>query len=72
MEKTEVKATDGDPVRQSPAAEVKTALAGFVSEFKEFQNDIFLKVKQQEERLTMLDRKSFSNNRPALSVAAET
>ncbi len=73
MEKTEVKTAAGsDPVRLSPAAEVKTALAGFVGEFKEFQNDIQSKFQQQEERLNMLDRKTTTHARPALSVAAET
>ncbi len=52
--------------------EVKTALAGFVGEFKEFQDDIQSKFQQQEERLTMLDRKTTTHARPALSVAAET
>lgn len=73
MEKTELKTAAGsDPVRLSPAAEVKTALAGFVGEFKEFQNDIQSKFQQQEERLNMLDRKTTTHARPALSVAAET
>ena len=52
--------------------EVKTALAGFVGEFKEFQDDIQSKFQQQEERLTMLDRKTTTHARPALSVVAET
>ncbi|WP_424942901.1 phage major capsid protein [Aliiroseovarius crassostreae] len=55
----------------APVTEVKTALAGFVSDIKEFQSEISTKLQQQEERLTMLDRKSQLNAaRPHL--AAET
>lgn len=46
------------------AAEVKNALARLVS-------DITQKLQAQEERLTMLDRKSMLTRRPALSSAAE-
>jgi HK97 family phage major capsid protein len=72
MEKTEVKSGAGSgPDQLSPAAEVKTALAGFVSDFKDFRDDINSKIQQQKERLNMLDRKSTSHARPALSAAAE-
>ena len=47
------------------ASEVKTQLAGFMS-------DIITKLEKQEERLTMLDRKSNTLRRPALAAAAET
>lgn len=57
---------------QTPADEVKTALADFVSDIKDFQDDISTKLQQQEERLTMLDRKSLNPAaRPALSAAAD-
>ncbi len=57
----------------SPVAEVKTALAGFISDFKSFHDDITQRVQQQEERLTMLDRKSQMRlaARPALETRAE-
>ena len=73
MSKTEVKAEAGTAVSgsQSPAAEVKTALAGFVNDIRDFQSDISAKLQQQEERLTMLDRKTMTHARPALSAAAE-
>ena len=68
-----------DPVPQAlgPAApceaadhEVKSALTGFVQEFDAFQAEILSRFQKQEERLTMLDRKSaFSPNRPVLSQA---
>jgi HK97 family phage major capsid protein len=55
--------------------EVKTALAGFMSDLNDFQADIKSKLQKQEERLTMLDRKShtYAGNltRPALSAAQE-
>lgn len=55
----------------TPAAEVKTALAGFMSDINAFHDDITTKLQQQEERLTMLDRKSFTAGRPALSTAVD-
>lgn len=57
---------------RAPMAEVKQALSGFLSDFREFQGDIQTRLQQQEERLTMLDRKSLiTAGRPALSNAAE-
>ncbi|UWQ02714.1 phage major capsid protein [Aliiroseovarius crassostreae] len=77
MSEKEIKAQDrtgapsGPGQAHAPVAEVKTALAGFVSDIKEFQSEISTKLQQQEERLTMLDRKSQLNAaRPHL--AAET
>ncbi|WP_321363079.1 phage major capsid protein [uncultured Celeribacter sp.] len=58
--------------RQSgPAHEVKTALAGFMSDLNDFQTEIKSKLQKQEERLTMLDRKSHTYGRPALSATQE-
>lgn len=73
MSKTETKARAGTgaPDGQSPAAEVKTALAGFVSDLGAFQAEMKTKFQQQEERLMMLDRKSLTRARPALAAAAE-
>ena len=56
----------------SPVAEVKSAVSGFMREFKDFQDDIRDRLQQQESRLTMLDRKSLTAARPRLSAAAET
>lgn len=61
----------GAPGGLAPAAEVKTALAGFLGEFKLFQEEMKATLQQQEERLTMLDRKTMTAGRPALSMAAE-
>ncbi|MGL4312251.1 MAG: phage major capsid protein [Paracoccaceae bacterium] len=73
MTKTETKAraVTGLPGDLPGTSEVKHALAGFLTEFKGFQDDLKLTLKQQDERLTMLDRKTFHAARPALSTAAE-
>jgi len=73
MSKTETKALAGTgvPDGQSPAAEVKTALAGFVQDLGQFQTEMKTKFQQQEERLMMLDRKSLNRARPALATAVE-
>ena len=69
MTTPETKARAGE--RLSPADEMKTALAGFVSDFKDFSDDIHAKLQKQEERLTMLDRKTMTAARPVLSAAQE-
>lgn len=52
-----------------PGAEAaKAALAGFLSDFKGFQADLKARLQLQEERLTMLDRKTISSARPQLSA----
>lgn len=71
MENTETESRAADAVRQTPVAEVKTALAGFVSEVKTLQDEMRLKLKQQEERLTMLNVKSHAG-RPVLSAAIDS
>jgi len=65
MSDTESKSRAGRdvPCSESPASEVKTALAGFISDINE-------RLEKQEERLTMLDRKSQVSRRPALSASA--
>lgn len=69
MSKTETGSRAGDVL--TPAEEVKQAVAGFMSEFKGFQDDIQRKLKQTEERLTMMDRKSHITARPPLSGGVE-
>lgn len=51
------------------ALEVKTAMTGFFDDFKAFQGRIERKLKVQDDRIAMLDRKSVA--RPALAQAAE-
>lgn len=62
------RADDGD---MSAAADVKSAMQDFVKNIKSFQTDITTRLTQQEERLTMLDRKSRGAPRPALATSAE-
>ncbi|PZX57163.1 HK97 family phage major capsid protein [Cereibacter changlensis] len=57
---------------RTPVAEVQTAVTGFLKEIKGFRDEVKLVLQQQEERLTMLDRRTMSYGRPALSAAAET
>ena len=54
-----------------PAAEMTAAMAGFLSELKGFQGEVKTALQQQEERLTMLDRKTMTYGRPALAAAAD-
>jgi len=67
MKRTETKSG----AAEAPAAQVKSALTGFLGDFRTFQDDIKAKLQQQEERLTMLDRKSHFTGRPALATAAD-
>jgi HK97 family phage major capsid protein len=69
MGKTETKARAGEGV--SPVAEVKSAVTGFMSDFKTFKDDIHARLQQQEEQLTMLDRKSQTYSRPVLAAEAD-
>lgn len=66
MSKTETKARSeaGLPLAANPADEVKTALAGFMTEITD-------RITKQDERLTMLDRKATHLRRPALAQSAE-
>lgn len=66
MSKTDVPALAGKAVPL--VQEVKAAMTGFVSEFKDFQGEIQTKLQQTEERLTMLDRKTNIAARPHLAA----
>ena len=70
---TETKARAGEVLPQAlhPGADVKAAMAGFLNAFRGFQDDVKNSFQQQEERLTMLDRKTMTYARPALSASAE-
>ncbi|WP_456388453.1 phage major capsid protein [Profundibacter sp.] len=73
MSKTDRKVRDVGhaPTDLSPAAEVKTAMAGFVNDLNAFQDNLNSKLNQQEERLNMHERKTMTHSRPALSMAAD-
>jgi HK97 family phage major capsid protein len=77
-EMTETKARAGEGLspaptltNQTPAAEAKAAMTGFLTEFNRFQDEVKSTLKHQEERLTMLNAKTMSYGRPALSARAE-
>ncbi len=72
MSKSLIKATGHPPIAgTNPAMEVKTALAGFLSDFNTFQVDIKSRIQKQEDRLSMIDRKTMAHShRPALSREA--
>lgn len=53
------------------AAEVKAAMDSFMSDLRTFRSDVQTRIKQQEERVTMLDRKTaLIGARPALATEA--
>ncbi|MFN6952890.1 MAG: phage major capsid protein [Albidovulum sp.] len=71
MTETKARAGEGLSPAQTPAAEAKAAMTGFLNEFKRFQDEVKSTLKHQEERLTMLNAKTMSYGRPALSARAE-
>ncbi|QBX99840.1 phage major capsid protein [Rhodophyticola sp. CCM32] len=73
MTETETKSGAGGGVSasQGPAADVKMALDGFLSEFSQFQDDMTAKFHKQEERISMLNSKTMTHSRPALSAAVD-
>jgi HK97 family phage major capsid protein len=71
---TERKARGGTGMSESllqPGAETTAAMTGFLTEFDGFAAEIKTALKQQEERMTMLDRKTMTYGRPALSASAD-
>ena len=71
MTETRVRAGGACPADGENAAGADAAVARFLNEFKGFQSEIKTRMQQQEERVTMLDRKTTGFARPALSAAAE-
>ena len=69
MSKTDNPALSGDHV--SGVRDMKQAMSSFVSELKSFRDDIQSKLKQTEERLTMLDRKTTFAGRPHLAASPD-
>ena len=62
MSKTESRSRAGEDL--SPVAEVKTAVAGFMT-------DIQQRLKQQDEKMTMIERKTTGLMRPHLAASAQ-
>ncbi|HLS59227.1 MAG TPA: phage major capsid protein, partial [Paracoccaceae bacterium] len=56
---------------ESPALEVKNAIAGFLGEFKAFQTEIKTKLKETESQIAILDRKTIAATRPPLAGAVD-
>jgi HK97 family phage major capsid protein len=71
MTETKARADEGLPLAHHPGAEVKSAMAGFLNAFNSFQDEVKQTLQQQEERLTMLDRKTMTYARAPLSAHAE-
>ncbi|MFE3835578.1 phage major capsid protein [Pseudogemmobacter sonorensis] len=74
MTERKARAGEGSPLAQTedPAAEVKAAMSVFLKEFNTFQGEVKQALQHQEERLTMLQHKTISYGRPALSAMVET
>ena len=69
---TETKSRAGEALpRAQPGADVTAAMAGFLKEFNTFQAQVKTALQQQEERMTMLNAKTMTYGRPALSAQAE-
>ena len=64
---TEVKATE----QAAMPADLNEAVHGFVSELKGFRQDIHNRLKAQEQRMTMIDRKAALRGRSPLASRAE-
>ncbi|SFR04769.1 phage major capsid protein [Poseidonocella sedimentorum] len=63
--------TDSNARAAGGVSEVAEAVSSFVSDLKGFKADLTSKLKQQDEKLTMIERKNFAPARPALSAAVE-
>ena len=68
MSKPELISRVGEDV--SPADELKTAISGFMNDFKDFSHGINAKLQKQDDRMNKLDRKTMMTSRPALAASA--
>lgn len=50
------------------AAEARAAVEGFLNEFKAFQGEVKMALKERDERMTTMERKAAMSARPALSA----
>ena len=72
MSTQDTKRRSGQPVIEEDASlEVKTALSGFLNDFTKCNAELKSRIQEQDKKLTLLERKTLENNRPALSAAAE-
>ncbi len=68
MSKTESNSRVGEDV--SPAHALNTAIAGFMSDFKDFSHGMNAKLQKQDDRMNKLDRKTMITARTALAQSA--
>ena len=68
MRETEAKAAAGGA--HEGAAGVATALAGLVADIRTVRDDIQDRMQKQDQRMTMIERKTHAAGRPALETAA--
>ena len=68
MTTTESNSRAGEDV--SPAQSLNAAIAGFMSDFKDFSHGINAKLQEQDDRMNKLDRKTMMTSRTALAHAA--
>jgi HK97 family phage major capsid protein len=66
---TEMTSRAGEALALDPGAETKSAMAGFLNAFSGFQAEVKKSLQHQEERLTMLNTKTYA--RTPLSAAAD-
>ena len=71
MTEKQARAGGALPLTQDPGAEVKSAMSGFLQEFSAFRGEVKQTFQQQDDRMTMLDRKTMTYARPNLSASTE-
>lgn len=69
MNKTERQSRPGEDLSSGP--EIKTALAGFISNLKGFQAEIQQRIQEQDDKMTKMERKAMGAMRPVLSQAMD-
>jgi len=69
MTMTESNSRAGEDV--SSAQVLDAAIAGFISDFKDFSHGINSRIQRQDDRMNKLDRKSLTQARSALATSAE-
>jgi HK97 family phage major capsid protein len=57
---------------QATVPGLRAAVEGFLNEFKAFQGEVKVSLQQQDDRMTMLDRKTTHHGRPVLTGAVDT
>jgi HK97 family phage major capsid protein len=56
---------------QATVPGLRAAVEGFLNEFKAFQGEVKVSLQQQDDRMTMLDRKTTHHGRPVLTGAVD-